>query len=620
MRRLKKKKREVDPSQFRINFISSVFVLMGFFIVARLFFLQVIEYPWYNALASGQHEIFEQLIPKRGEIFAEIDGNLYPLVVNKNTYIVYVIPRDIEDAERTADLLLPWLKEMKLRAKPENEEQRGKSTDQLDQEVTGSSDEESENNSQDITEDKERLLLLEILTKKDDPYEPLIKGVSKDDIKILKNLALPGVHWLPEAARYYPEENIGSHIYGFFSFLSDTKKGQYGIEGYWDEFLRGREGILRGEKDATGYEISIAPRTLHKAINGVDLVLTINPAIQYTACVKLREYIEKFSAVGGSVVILNPNNGEVVAMCSYPDFDPNHYNRVKSIDVFINPAISSAYEPGSVMKPITMAAGLDAGLVEPDSTYYDEGKVKIGGFTIRNSDLKSHGTQTMTEILEKSLNTGAIYVAEQLGEKLFKDYFKKFGFGQKTGIKLSGEVSGNIRPLDKKGFIYTATASYGQGITVTPLQMAAAYIPIANGGTMYKTHIVKKIIYPNGNIEVVKPEIVEKVISSKTSALLSGMLVSVIKNGHAKRAAVKGYLLAGKTGTANIAGPDGRYLAKETIHTFVGFGPVNKPKFVILTKLDKPKINYSSASAAPLFSEIASFILKYYHVPPTEGK
>jgi len=614
MRRLKKIKRKLDPSQFRINFIGAVFILMGFFIVARLFFLQVIEYSWYNALASGQHQIFEQLIPKRGEIFAETEDSLYPLVVNRSTYIVYAIPRDIADAEKITDILLPWLEELWSRAEDKEEEEKPSEIVDLI-EV-----DEEHKQSDEPEEDPNRAALIQTLSKQNDPYEPLIKGVSKEDIKVLESYDLEGIHWVPQPARFYPEKNIGSHIYGFFSFLSDTKKGQYGLEGYWDEVLRGREGILHGEKDAAGYEISIAPRTLHKARDGADLILTINPAIQYTACTKLEAYVERFAASGGSVVIINPDNGEIISMCSYPDYDPNFYNRVESIDVFVNPVITHAYEPGSVMKPITMAAGLDAGLVKPDSTYFDEGEVKIGGFTIRNSDLKSHGTQTMVNILEKSLNTGAIYIAEQLGVDLFKDYLEKFGFGRKTGIKLSGEVAGNLKSLDKKGFIYAATASYGQGITVTPLQMAAAYMPIANGGIMYKPHIVKKVIYSDGQVEVVEPEQQGRVISQQTSALLSGMLVSVIKNGHAAKAGAKGHLLAGKTGTANIAGTDGRYLTYETIHTFVGFGPVDKPKFVMLTKLDRPQVNYASDSAAPLFGEIADFILKYYHIPPTEKK
>lgn len=611
MWRSKKAKRKSDDFSGRIKVLSAVLILTGFFIVARLFFLQVVEYPFYEALASGQHEILEQLFPKRGEIFARTENGLYPLAVNRDSYIVYAVPEEIDDPKKTAEVLFPWLQELKSRGQEKNEEEIVDLTENI---ATESPEGEEPD------EDPDKIALEQILEKPDDPYEPLIKGVTKEDIKILEAYNLKGVYWVGQASRYYPEKNISSHILGFFSFLSDEKKGQYGLEGYFDEVLRGREGISRGEKDAFGSWISIAPRTLRQAKDGSSLVLTIDPAIQYIACTKLKEYVEKFAAEGGSVVILDPSSGKVIALCGYPDYDPNIYNKVESIDVFANPAITFAYEPGSVMKPITMAAGLDAAVVEADSTYFDEGEVKIAGFTIRNSDLKSHDTQTMANILEKSLNTGAIYVAEQLGTDLFKKYFNNFGFGRYTGIELSGEALGNITSLDEKGFIYTATASYGQGITATPLQMAAAYLPIVNGGLMYKIKIIDEIIYPDGENQIVEPEVLDRVISAQTSAIVSGMLVSVIKNGHAHKAGVKGYLLGGKTGTANIAGPGGKYLAHETNHTFVGFGPVDNPKFVMLTKLDKPQVNYAADSAAPLFGEIADFILKYYHIQPTEIK
>lgn len=619
MRLFSRPKRKTDSTERRTTALSLIYVLMGFFIIVRLFFLQVIEFKYYNALASGQHDILEQLIPKRGEIYAQTETGLYPLAINRTSYIVKAIPSQIEDPEETAKILLPWLKELRERGTKTEDEKIEQLLDikALIEKNDGTSSpvlDEADNI------DPELEKLIDKLKVKPDVYELyLLKGVNKDDLKIFTENEIKGIYWTPLASRYYPDKNIGSHLIGFFSYLSDDQKGQYGLEGNWDDLLRGRSGIFRGKKDAVGSEISIAPRTLHQASNGADLILTIEPAIQYTACTKLQQQVEKLEAVGGSVVILDPDTGRILAICAYPDYDPNLYNKVESIGVFTNPVISHAYEPGSIMKPITMAAGLDSGAVEPDDTYYDEGEIKIAGYTIRNSDFKSHGTQTMVDILEKSLNTGAIYVVEKTGTELFRKYLDDFGFGKKTGVELAGEVSGNLSALDRKGFIQAATASYGHGLTVTPLQMAAAFIPIANGGTYYQPYIIDQIIYSDGREKNFEPKSVRQIISAKTSALLSGMLVSVVKNGQASKAGVEGYLVAGKTGTAFIAGPDGRY-TNQTIQSFVGFAPVEHPRFVMLVKLDQPKVKFATQSAAPLFGEIADFILKYYHVPPSELK
>lgn len=625
---IKKRKRELNtvarPSG-RMKAVSGWFILMGFLITARLFFLQVIEYPLYDALASGQHEVLRQLLPERGEIFAETEDGLYPLAINRDTYIVYAVPQEIDNVTTTVDVILPWIQEIIARDIPEEENVEPVeliAEDEDSVESTEMSDEKNKDVQDDIEEeevvDPEYASLFNRLNKADDPYEPLMRGVDKKDIAVLEQKNLKGIYWIGVPSRYYPDKKIGSHSLGFFSNLSDVRKGRYGLEGYWDEILSGKQGILRSEKDAGGSQISIAPRTLQQAHDGSDLVLTIDPSIQYMACTKLEEYIEKYDAEGGAVVIMQPSTGALIAMCGSPAFDPNKYNKVEDIQVYSNPVLSYAYEPGSIMKPITMAAGLDTGSIMPDSTYEDTGEYKISGFTIRNSDLKAYQEQTMTEVLEKSLNTGVIYVAEQVGQKLFRKYFEAFGFGKSTGVRLSGEVNGNISSLDKKGFVYTATASFGQGITVTPIQMVTAFSAIANGGILYKPYIVKEVQHYDGKIEKTEPIKIRQVISPEASAMLSGMLVSVVKNGHGTKAGVKGYLVAGKTGTAQVAGDNGKY-GDKTIHSFIGFAPVDKPEFVMLVKLDAPTaVRFSSDSAAPLFGEIADFILKYYHIPPTE--
>lgn len=611
-----KRTQSYTSQQYRIMAVSSIFVLMGFFIGARLYFLQVLHHDRYEALASGQHEIFEQLIPHRGEIYAQTENGLYPLVINQDVYTVYAVPAEIADPEIVADVLLPWYLDIKAReqARLVDEEEEVELVVAEVEVAQG----DSENKEEELTEEeKTRIALVATLSKENDPYEPLLKNVDKRDILALEAQDPEGINWVATPARYYPERTIGSHTLGFYSSLSDEKQGQYGLEGFWDQLLSGSAGAVKSEKDAAGSQIAIAPQILDKASDGVDLVLTIDPAIQFMACTKLNEYVEAFAAKGGAVVILEPNSGKVLALCGSPDYDPNHYNEVASIEVYAHPAVAYSYEPGSIFKPITMAAGLDTKAVTPESTYYDEGEYKIAGFTIKNSDLESHGEQNMTYVLEESLNTGMIHVAEEVGSRVFAKYVEAFGFGEPTGIGLSGELAGNISSLSKKGFIYSATASFGQGITVTPLQIAAAYVPVANGGTLYTPYIVEKLLFSNGEEELFQPKEVRDVISPQTSAVLAGMMVSVIKNGHGGKAGVDGFLVAGKTGTAQVAGSDGAY-SNETIQSFIGFAPVDEPRFVMLTKLDAPVTRFSSDSAAPLFGEIADFILKYYHVPPTE--
>lgn len=601
--------------------IGIVFLVSGALIFSKLFFLQIMEYTFYEALATGQHKIFRQLIPERGEILVQGEQGLFPLATNREKFLVYVVPKEIKDSQKVVDILAPWYKRAKmiLQKAPEDEDEEAPPPAQEVSAEDTASDLDHEPNEKKEEEDEDIVYLRSRLGKEGDPYEPIIKGIDKELIAQLEALSLQGVYWMPLLSRFYPEKNIASHLLGFFSTLSDEKRGQYGIEGYWDEILRGKEGFLRSERDAQGSFISVAPRTIKKASDGADLVLTIDDAIEYVACSTLEKYVEKFEAAGGSVVVLDPLTGKVLALCGYPDFDPNQYNRVENIEVYNNPVIAFSYEPGSIFKPITMAAGLETGKVTPESTYYDEGQEEIAGFTIRNSDLKSYGNQTMTQVLEKSLNTGAIYVAREVGPRVFRKYLEAFGFGKKTDIKLAGEVSGDISSLKKKSFIYTATASFGQGIAVTPLQMANAFAVIANGGKLMRPYIVEKILYSDGREEVVQPQVIRNVISPRTATLLSGMLVSAVKNGYGKKADVEGFLVAGKTGTAQIAGPGGKY-SQETIHSFAGFAPVDNPRFVILTKLDRPKVRFASDSAAPLFREIADFILKYYHVPPREAR
>jgi len=351
--------------------------------------------------------------------------------------------------------------------------------------------------------------------------------------------------------------------------------------------------------------------------DGSDVVLTIDKTIQYYACDELNNGLSKYGADSGSIIVMNPKTGAIIAMCSAPDYNPNDYNKVDDVSVYNNQSLITAYEPGSVFKAVTMAIALDYGKVTPFTTYNDTGVEKIAEYSIRNSDLKAHGIRTMTQVLEESLNTGTIFAARQVGIDVFADYVKRFGFGRQTDFDLTPEAAGDLSNLDKKHDLYLATASFGQGITVTPMQMVRAYAAIANEGKLMRPFVVEKV---NGldQSKITEPKTVGQIISKETAKQLGSMLVSVVQNGHAKGAQVSGYLVAGKTGTAQVPDLERGGYSDKTIHTFVGYAPYDDPAFVILVKFDNVRNGrFAESSAVPSFQKIAKFILDYYEIPPS---
>ena len=396
------------------------------------------------------------------------------------------------------------------------------------------------------------------------------------------------------------------------------KVGRYGIEGHWEDELAGQQGFLQSERNPIGRLITAGGNDFSPAVDGADILLTIDRNIQFAACTKLREAVKKYNAVGGAVVVIEPSTGRLLAICGNPDFDPNVFSQVSDMSSFNNPATYYAYEPGSVFKPFTVAAAIDAGKVTPKTVYEDKGKVEIGEHTINNSDGKAYGIQTMTQVLEKSLNTGAIFAVRELGADRFREYMEAFGFGQPAGVALEAESNGDISSLSKRGDIWSATASYGQGITATPIQIAAAFAVLANGGKLMKPYVVEEVKYHDGTGQRTEPQSIRQVISKRAADLVSGMLVQVIEEGHGSLAAVPGYWVAGKTGTAQVSMKNQQgYAEDEVISTFIGFAPVDNPAFVMLIKIDRPEgAAYASSTAAPLFGEMASFLLQYLQIPP----
>lgn len=607
-RKRKKFRERASEGDRRLKIIKIVIFLFAGVIALRLFSLQILNNDFYSALAAGQHDIYKAIFPARGRILMQETGGsnmsqdekLYPLATNQSLYLIYVDPRKIENAEELSKKLVDILY---VREKKEGEKLTAEEIEAVEK------------------SEKERLgeEFLAKLKKENDPYEPLRHGVAEVTLEKIKELGAGGVGYIEEEARYYPENNLGSHFLGFVGIKDNKKIGQYGLEGYFEEELGGVQGFLSSEKDVGGRWIPVSGREWQKAEDGADIVITIDRNIEYFACGKLKEAVERHDADGGSVIIMDPKTGAILAMCSYPDFNPNEYAKVKDINIYNNPTIFSQYEPGSIFKAITIAAALDVGKITPTTTYVDEGEIKVDDRTIKNSDLKAHGVQTMTQVLDESLNTGAVFAVNTIGPEVFKKYVEDFGFGTRTGIELDFENPGSISSLGKKGKIWSATGSFGQGISVTPIQVVTAFSAIANGGKLVKPYIVDRIIKSDGAIIKTEPKIIHQAISGRTSALLGGMLVSVVENGHGKRAGVSGYYVAGKTGTAQVAKRDGSGYEKDvTIGSFVGFAPVEDPKFVMLTKIDHPRTTiWAEATAAPLFGEIAKFVLNYMKVPPS---
>ncbi len=555
-------------------------ILVGFILIFRLFTLQILQHDFYKGLATNQHQIHQTLFPERGEIFIkdrfygrDPSSQLFPLAVNRNWSMIYAVPKEIENREEVIKILAPLL--------------------EIDEEI-----------------------LRQKLNKRNDPYESLKHQLSSEVVDKIKELNIKGLGLTLESLRYYPANSLASHVIGFVGFSGDEKIGQYGIEGYYNKKLGGEQGFLEGEKDTRGRLIAIAKRYLQPAKDGTDLILTIDPNIQFFIEEKLKEIVEYLEAEGGTIIVSNPKTGAIRALANWPVFNLNKYSEVENINIFLNPAIHSLFEPGSIFKPITMAIALDKKLLSPNTTYKDEGFIKIGGYTIRNSHDEPEGIQTMIQVLEKSLNTGAVFVQQLVKKKTFKNYLERFRFSKKTGIDLEGETKGNLANLNTKRDIEYATASFGQGIAITPIELVVAFSAIANEGKLMKPYFVEKFIYNDGKEEETKPKIIGRAISSDTAEKLVKMMVSVVENGYGEKAGISGYWIAGKTGTAQV--PEAGGYSDKTIHSFGGFFPAFDPQFLILVKLDNPqKIRFAADSVAPVFKEIAEYILNYYEIPPS---
>jgi len=453
-------------------------------------------------------------------------------------------------------------------------------------------------NSGEIAEKLSKILDLpeiSILEKlQDDTSYIMIKNrLNEQEAELLQESDLAGVHLDIEKGRYYPQESSTSQVVGF---LGGGGVGQYGLEEYYNDVLGGEN------KD-----------------QGDSIVLTIDYKIQFMAEKLLAKAQEALEIESGQIIVIEPDSGKILALANFPNFNPNQYQEFAfkgELDVFQNGITQKIFEPGSVLKPITMVIGLNEEKITPDTTYIDTGVVNIGGWSIYNYEGRVYGETPMTEVLEKSINTGAVFAEKQIGHDVFLNYIEKFGLFEQSGIDLR-EVFSQNKELKKGYEINFATASFGQGIEITPIQLVKAYCAIANGGNLIQPYLVDQILEKGKVIEKKESKILsDSIISKKAARQITAMLVNVVENGFAKRAQIPGYYVAGKTGTALIPYKEKKGYSEETWQSFLGWFPAFNPRALILVKLDNPQTKTAEYSALPIFHKLSEYIVNYQQIPP----
>ncbi len=550
----------------KIKIIFLFFIFFYLAIIVRLFFLQVVYSPTNN---KSPYLKTTQINPVRGRIY---DRNNQPLVLNQNSYQLYLEPKKIDDKDKIIRLLSESL------------------------------------------EIPEASISARIDMSKD--WLAIQGGLTQEQKNKIDKLNLKGVGFDYQTKRFYPEASLSAHLLGFLGKNDQSENvGYLGLEGFYDRDLRGLPGFVETERDIIGRPILIGVQQRVEPENGRDLISTIDKTVQEISKKKLLEGLDLYKAKKGCVITADPKTMAILSLVCLPDYDLDKYYDF-SEDFYKNSAIADLYEPGSVFKPLIMAAGIEEKKIKPDDTYNETGQVTVGEYNIKTWNNKYEGKISMTRILEKSSNVGMVYVGEKLGDKKIYDYLGKYGFGQNTGIDIEGEASGYLKPRANWYPIDYSTVTFGQGIAITPIQMIRAFASIINGGYLMRPYLVQKIVSENKVTEI-KPKIERKVISILTSEIIRKMLISTVENAEAKWDRPKGYVIGGKTGTAQIP-IKGHYDPSKTIASFIGFAPASDPKFLTFVVLYEPKTSpWGSETAAPLFFEIAKQLIVYYNINPT---
>ncbi len=572
MRRVRLAQNAIGLPMWRLKALLWVSMLVIVLLVGKLFYVQVAQSHLLGAKARAEHLLARQLDPPRGKIY---DRNGVVLASDRNLYRLYADPSAMRergiDPEYVARKLSP------------------------------------------IVHVPERDIVQDLSAQ--GQWVSIATRLTPDQKDAIARLDIYGLGLDPSPARVYPNGTLAAQVLGFTNF---DGVGSYGLEGYYNSYLTGKPGEILGQRDANGNWIALGPRQVTPPEPGADLHLTLDSTIQYYAEQVLDDTVREQHATGGSIIVMDPKTGAILAMASAPTYDPNQFYKYTNASVFVNPAISGIYEPGSTFKIVTMAAGLSEGVITPYTWFNDPGYLNVYGQTIYNWDRQPHPHETMIQVLEHSANVGAAWVAQRVGKDAFYRHLQDFGFGQKTGIDLQGEEDGMLILPSNKDWapINLLTNAYGQGIGVTPLQLITAEAAVTNGGLLMRPYVVSEITRDGKVIKKNHPVVVRRVMTPQVANTLKGMMATNAEYGEYEVSRVPGYTVGAKTGTASIATKYG-YSDRWTVASFIGFSPVKDPRFIILVKIDKPqKSRWGSEVAAPAFRELAKKLYAYMGIPP----
>jgi len=563
-----------DPlPRLRLALVGLAVVSLAVLIVQRLYWYQIADHDTFVAMASDEHQQKKSLPARRGAL---LDSSGHPIAVNVMYDALYAYRPEVGNVDRAATVLSDAL---------------GLPKDELAARIGAANTH----------------------------WTAIVPTVPANAATQIEHAELTGIELRRVPAREYPEGSTAAQLLGF---IGADGKGLSGIELTFDQELSGTPGFMITERDTIGSEIALGRKAMVPPVAGSDIHLTIDRYVQRMAEQRLAEAVKSNKATGGVIIVMEPSTGAVLAMAADPTYsltseegyDPQRPELYKPLTV------TDTYEPGSVMKLMTMAGAIEEGLITPDGTYYqDTGVAYVDGVPIKNWDGGAYGRVSMREVIVHSLNTGTQWVAGQLGPERFYKYMDAFGFGQLSGVRLNGEAPGAFRKPGETGWTRTdlATNSYGQSISVTPLQMITAIAAIGNHGVLMRPQLVREIRGPEG-VERMTPEPIRQVVSPKTADTVLDMMVSHWRQSAFTSIQIAGYTLATKSGTADIPGPGG-YSSGKTYASMVGFGPIPNPRFVIMVRLDRPEAVYGGTVAAPVLRELANDLFSYYRIPPTEN-
>lgn len=566
--------RNLKTDMYTGRFLILIIIILsiGALIIAQLFRLQVVSAKKYNTKAMGQYVDSSHAVFDRGAIyFTQKDGTLISAATVKTGFKVAVNPSILKNPEALYEELQSLTK---------------------------------------LTKEE----FLAKVSKKTDTYEEVANRLTDTQAKDLKAKKIQGVTLYPESWRSYPGKNLASQVLGFVGFNNDILAGQYGLERQYNEVLSPKASSSFVNFFAEVFS-NIDTGDESDAPQVGNIVTTIEPTVQSFLEKELSRVKDAWGSESVGAVIMDPKTGEIIALANLPDFDPNNFSAEENPRVFANPIVESVFEVGSVVKILTMSSGIDAGVVTPDTTYNDTGIMVLDGKSIYNAGRKHYGVVSMQEVLNKSLNTGAMFVMQKLGKETFRKYFYKFGIKEKTGVDLPNEVTNLTSNLESPRTVEYATAAFGQGIALSPISAIRAFSAVANGGYLVTPHIVKKIKYADGTEKELVYKTGEQILNPETTVKVSQMLRTVVDTallgGSVK---LPNHTAAAKTGTAQIA-QGGAYLSDSYLHTMVSYFPAYDPQYILFIYNMKPHADdFSAKTLAPPSMEIGQFLMTYYNV------